>query len=42
MKLGMIGETVVKLMLIYDRIYLPQENSAAERINALAREDLLS
>lgn len=28
MKLGMIGETIVNLMFTYDRINLPQENSA--------------
>ena len=42
MKLGMIGETIVNLMFTYDRICLPQENSAAVRINILAREGLLT
>lgn len=42
MKLGMIGETIVNLMFTYDRIDLPQENSAAVRINVLAREGLLT
>ena len=42
MKLGMIGETIVNLMFTYDRINLPQENSAVERINVLAREGLLT
>lgn len=34
MKLGMIGETISSLMFTYDRIALPKENSAVERINA--------
>lgn len=42
MKLGMIGETIVNLMFTYDRIVLPKENSAVERINTLAREGLLT
>ncbi len=42
MKLGMIGETIVNLMFTYDKITLPRENSAVERINALAREGLLT
>ncbi|MBD5119393.1 MAG: type I restriction-modification system endonuclease [Clostridiales bacterium] len=42
MKLGMIGETIANLMFIYDRINLPQDNSAVERINILAREGLLT
>ena len=42
MKLGMIGETIVNLMFTYDKIPLPRENSAVERINVLAREGLLN
>lgn len=42
MKLGMIGETIVNLMFTYDKIPLPGDNSAVERINVLAREGLLS
>ena len=42
MKLGMIGETVVNLMFTYDRITLPSENTAANRITALFREGLLT
>jgi len=42
MKLGMIGETVVNLMFTYDRIPLPLENTAANRITALFREGLLT
>lgn len=42
MKLGMIGETVVNLMFTYDRIALPAENTAVNRINILSREGLLT
>lgn len=42
MKLGMIGETVVNLMFTYDRITLPAENTAVNRIAVLFREDLLT
>ena len=42
MQLGMIGETIVNLMFTYDRINFPQENSAVDRINVLAREGLLT
>lgn len=41
MKLGMIGETVVNLMFTYDRIPLPAENTAVNRITILSREGLL-
>lgn len=41
MKLGMIGETVVNLMFTYDRIALPIENTAVNRITTLFREGLL-
>ena len=42
MKLGMIGETVVNLMFTYDRITLPAENTAVNRIVVLFREGLLT
>lgn len=42
MKLGMIGETIVNLMFTYDRIPLPAENTAVNRIAILSREGLLS
>lgn len=42
MKLGMIGETIVNLMITYDRIQLPYDNSAVTRIDILQKEDLLS
>lgn len=42
MKLGMIGETVVNLMFTYDRIALPTENTAVNRITTLFREGLLT
>lgn len=42
MKLGMIGETIVNLMFIYDRIMPPSENTAVNRISALFREGLLT
>ena len=42
MKLGMIGETVVNLMFTYDRITLPSENTAVNRIGVLFREGLLT
>ena len=42
MKLGMIGETVVNLMFTYDRISLPFENTAVNRITTLFREGLLT
>ena len=42
MKLGMIGETIVNLMFIYDRIMPPSENTAVNRISALFRERLLT
>ena len=40
-KLGMMGETMVKLMFDYDGIELPREDKAVNRINKLRREDLL-
>jgi len=42
LKLGMIGETVVNLMFTYDRIPLPAENNAVNRIDALFREGMLT
>ena len=42
MKLGMIGETIVNLMFTYDRIALPVENTAVNRIATLFREGLLT
>ena len=42
MKLGMIGETIVNLMFTYDRIALPFENTAVNRIATLFREGLLT
>ena len=42
MKLGMIGETIVNLMFTYDRIALPIENTAVNRITTLFREGLLT
>lgn len=42
MKLGMIGETIVNLMFIYDKIPAPYDNSAVKRINVLSSEGLLT
>lgn len=42
MKLGMIGETIVNLMFTYDKIPLPRDNTAVNRINVLASEGLLT
>lgn len=42
MKLGMIGETIVNLCFAYDRIPLPQDNTAANRINGLFREGMIT
>ena len=42
MKLGMIGETIVNLCFTYDRIPLPQDNTAANRINGLFREGMIT
>lgn len=42
MKLGMIGETIVNLMFTYDKISLPRDNTAVNRINVLASEGLLT
>lgn len=42
MKLGMIGETIVNLCFTYDRLPLPQDNTAANRINSLFREGMIT
>ena len=42
MKLGMIGETIVNLIFTYDRIPLPSDNTAANRIDTLFREGLIT
>ena len=42
MKLGMIGETIVNLIFTYDRIELPEDNTAVKRIDTLLREGLIS
>jgi len=41
MKLGMIGETIVNLIFTYDRIPLPKDNTAVNRINTLLREGMI-
>ena len=42
MKLGMIGETIVNLIFTYDRIPFPADNSAANRIDTLFREGMIT
>lgn len=42
MKLGMIGETIVNLCFTYDRIPLPSDNTASNRINVLFREGMIT
>lgn len=42
MKLGMIGETIVNLMFMYDRIAFPRVNTAMARIDTLVKEGLLT
>ena len=42
MKLGMIGETIVNLIFTYDRIPLPVDNSAVNRIDKLFREGMIT
>ena len=42
MKLGMIGETIVNLCFTYDKIPLPGDNTAANRINGLFREGMIT
>ncbi len=41
-KLGMIGETIVNLIFTYDKIALPRDNTAVERINKLLREGFIT
>ena len=41
MKLGMIGETIVNLIFTYDKLPLPNENTAVARIDVLARTGLI-
>ena len=41
-KLGMIGETIVNLMLTYDKIKIPAECKAVTKINILASQGLLT
>ena len=38
----MIGETIVNLMFTYDKIPVPYDNSAVNRINVLSSEGLLT
>ena len=42
MKLGMLGETIVNLCFTYDKIPLPRDNTAANRINDLFREGMIT
>jgi type I restriction enzyme R subunit len=42
LKLGMIGETIVKLIFTYDRIALPTIDNAVNRIDTLSREGLIT
>ena len=42
MKLGMIGETIVNLIFSYDRIPLPYDNTAVNRIDILLKEGLIT
>lgn len=42
MKLGMIGETIVNLMFTYDKLPVPYDNSAVNRINVLFSEGFLT
>ena len=42
MKLGMIGETIVNLIFTYDRIPLPKDNTAVNRIDTLFREGMIT
>lgn len=41
MKLGMIGEKIVNLIFTYDRIPLPNDNTAVKRIDTLLREGMI-
>ncbi|WP_297964143.1 type I restriction-modification system endonuclease [uncultured Anaerovibrio sp.] len=40
-KIGLMGETIIKLMFDYDNVELPYTNDAIHRIDTLYREDLL-
>lgn len=42
MKLGMIGETIVNLIFTYDKLPLPYDNTAVNRIDNLYREGLIT
>lgn len=42
MKLGMIGETIVNLMLTYDKIKIPPECNAVTKIKILSLQGLLT
>lgn len=42
LKIGMIGETIVNLIFTYDHIPFPSENNAANRIDVLSREGVLT
>lgn len=42
MKLGMIGETIVNLIFTYDKLPLPYDNTAINRIDTLYREGLIT
>lgn len=42
MKLGMIGETIVNLIFTYDKLPLPYDNTAVDRIDTLYREGLIT
>lgn len=42
MKLGMIGETIVNLIFTYDRMSLPHDNTAVNRIDTLLREGMIT
>ena len=42
MKLGMIGETIVNLMLTYDKIKIPTDCNAVTKIKILSLQGLLT
>lgn len=42
LKLGMIGETIVKLIYQYDNLPLPYDDTAATRINDLYRDGIIN
>ena len=42
MKLGMIGETIVNLCFTYDKISLPRDNTAVNRIDNLFDEGMIT